>query len=158
MKSWLRGKGLVALAGFVAAAFLPAIIGTRFLPGQWYLELAKPDWTPPSWLFGPVWTALYATIGVAAWLVWRRVGFGGAPMAWRFWGIQLALNSAWSWVFFGLRAPGAALVEIGALLLAIVANIIAFRRHRPAAAWLLVPYLAWVTFATALNAAIWRLN
>ena len=158
MSSGRRLPGPVALALFVGVAFLPALVGARFVPGQWYLELAKPSWTPPGWLFGPVWTFLYLTIGVAAWLVWRRVGFRGAPTAWWAWGSQLVLNAAWSWLFFGLRAPGAALLEICALLAAIAATVIAFGRIRPAAAWLLLPYSVWVAFATALNAAIWRLN
>ena len=153
-----RAPALVALAGFLALAFLPALVGARFVPGEWYLQLAKPAWTPPGWLFGPVWTVLYVTIGVAAWLVWRRTGLRGALAAWTAWAIQLVLNGAWSWIFFGLRQPGAALVEIVVLWLAILATVIGFWRLRPLAGGLLLPYLAWVSFATALNAAIWRLN
>ncbi len=158
MNTSRRSPQLIALAMFVAVAFLPALIGARFTPGAWYLELAKPAWTPPGWLFGPVWTVLYVTIGVAAWLVWRQAGFRKAPLVWLAWGGQLVLNAAWSWIFFGLHAPGAALVEIIALWLAILATIAAFRRLRPIAGALLLPYLGWVGFATALNAAIWRLN
>jgi benzodiazapine receptor len=149
---------LPALPVFILAAFLPAVFAARFAPGAWYQELAKPTWTPPAWLFGPVWFVLYVTIGVAAWLVWRRARFAEAPAAWLAWGAQLALNGAWSWIFFGLRAPGPALIEIAVLWLAILATIVAFHRLRPVAAALLLPYLAWVGFATALNAAIWRLN
>ena len=158
MSGWRKAPAAASLAFFLVLAFLPALIGARFTPGEWYLELAKPAWTPPGWLFGPVWTILYLTIGVAAWLVWRRAGFRGAPTAWWTWGTQLVLNAAWSWIFFGLRSPGAALAEIALLLAAIAATVVAFQRVRPAAAWLLLPYLAWVCFATALNAAIWRLN
>lgn len=158
MSGGSRGRHLAALAGFLVVAFLPAIVGARFVPGAWYQELLKPAWTPPGWLFGPVWTVLYVTIGVAAWLVWRRVGFGAAASAWWAWALQLLLNGAWSWLFFGLRAPGAALVDIVGLGAAIVVTIVLFWRRRPAAGALLLPYLAWVTFATALNAAIWRLN
>ena len=153
-----RQPHLPVLPLFILLAFLPAVFGARFAPGEWYLELAKPAWTPPGWLFGPVWFVLYVTIGVAAWLVWRRARFGDAPVAWIAWGAQLVLNGAWSWIFFGLRAPGPALIEIVVLWLAILATILAFRRLRPVAAALLLPYLAWVGFATALNAAIWRLN
>lgn len=152
-----RARALGFLAFFLVLAFLPALVGARFTPGEWYLDLAKPAWTPPGWLFGPVWTVLYATIGVAAWLVWRRHGFTPSA-AWCTWATQLTLNGAWSWIFFGLRAPGAALIEIVALAVAIVLTIVQFWRLRPAAGLLLLPYLAWVAFATALNAAIWMLN
>ena len=153
-----RRRELGVLALFVAVAFVPAIVGARFVPGAWYQELAKPAWTPPGWLFGPVWTLLYLTIGVAAWLVWRRSGWRAAAPAWWAWSIQLLLNGAWSWIFFGLRAPGAALLDIVALAAAIVVTIALFRRLHPVGGLLLLPYLAWVSFATALNAAIWWLN
>lgn len=152
-----RGPALAFLALLVLVAFLPALVGARFTPGEWYLELAKPAWTPPGWLFGPVWTVLYVTIGVAAWLIWRHHGFR-PKAAWWAWGTQLVLNAAWSWIFFGLRAPGWALVEILALGGTILVTIAMFWRLRPAAGALLLPYLAWVAFATALNAAIWALN
>jgi tryptophan-rich sensory protein len=122
---------------------------------DWYPTIAKPAWTPPSWLFGPVWTILYAMMGVAAWLVWRRVGWSGA-LVW--FAIQLALNATWSPVFFGLHRLGLALVNIGLLWLAILGTTIAFWRVAPVAGGLFVPYLAWVSFATALNFAIWQLN
>ncbi len=153
-----RRGALAALAGFVALAYLPALIGTRFLPGAWYRALSKPAWTPPDWLFGPVWSLLYLSIGVAAWLVWRRRRPRPAPAAWGAWAVQLALNAAWSWLFFGLQRPALALAEIAALWLAVLATVVLFWRLRPAAGLLLVPYLGWVGFAAALNFELWRLN
>jgi tryptophan-rich sensory protein len=148
----------LVLAVFVAASFAAAALGGLATAGSvrdWYPTIAKPAWTPPSWLFGPVWTILYAMMGVAAWLVWRRVGWSGA-LVW--FGVQLALNATWSPVFFGLHRIGLALVNIGLLWLAIARTTIAFWRVMPMAGWLFVPYLAWVSFATALNFAIWQLN
>ena len=143
---------------WILACFLPAAAGAFFRPGEWYSELAKPTWTPPGSWFGPVWTVLYLTMGVAAWLVWRRSGWQGARFALALFLFQLVLNGLWSWLFFGLRSPLAGLVDIVVLWLAIGVTILAFRRHSAGASLLLVPYLAWVTFATALNFALWRLN
>ena len=109
-------------------------------------------------MFGPVWTVLYAMMAVAAWLVWRDKGLAGARLPLALFGVQLALNAAWSWLFFGFRMPGVAFAELVALCLAIVATVAAFWRTVPVAAWLMVPYLAWCTFAAALNFALWRLN
>jgi tryptophan-rich sensory protein len=142
---------------FLLAAFVPAAIGAAFPAPEYYARLEKPRWAPPTWLFGPVWTALYALIGVAAWLVSRRGG-DGSRGALRLWGGQLALNAAWTPLFFGLRAPGVALGEMVALWVAVVATTAAFLRQRVAAGALLVPYLAWVSFAAALNFEIWRRN
>ncbi|MDQ2689797.1 MAG: tryptophan-rich sensory protein [Chloroflexota bacterium] len=143
---------LVALA----ASFAPAAIGAPFTAPSYYRRLRKPAWSPPSALFGPVWSALYLLIGISAWLVARR---GDEPSgAMRLWWTQLALNAAWTPLFFGLRSPGVALAEIVATWAAIAATVVAFFRHRPLAAALLLPYLAWVTFATALNFEIWRRN
>ena len=121
----------------------------------WYAQLIKPFFAPPSWLFGPVWTCLYVTIAVAAWGVWQRAGWCRAH---RWWLAQLALNAAWTPVFFGLHRSGLAALVIIALWLAIAGSIAAFAKVERWAAWLLAPYLVWVTFATALNVAIWRLN
>jgi len=109
-------------------------------------------------LFGPVWSVLYLAMAVAGWMVWRREGFSGAAAPLAVFGVQLALNVLWSGVFFGLRLPGVAFVEILALWAAILATILLFRRVSTPAALLLVPYLAWVTFAAVLNFEIWRLN
>jgi translocator protein len=145
-----------ALAGFVALAFSAAWIGSRFPPGAWYDGLVKPSWNPPSWLFGPVWTVLYLAMAVAAWMVWKRHGWRGPALP--MWCVQLALNAAWSWLFFGLHRPAWAFAEIVVLWLAIAVTLNLFWRIRTTAGWLLVPYLAWVTFAALLNWTLWRLN
>lgn len=156
-----RVQQVVGLIIFIAICFgaagLGAIATTSSVSG-WYQTLAKPSWTPPAWLFGPVWSALYLMMAVAAWLVWRRRGLKGSSAAMTWFGLQLALNSLWSIIFFGLNQPGWAFVEIIFLWLAIAATLMAFRRISTAGAWLLVPYLAWSTFAACLNFAIWRLN
>ena len=145
------------LLRWLAISFVPAAIGFRFPAPDYYARLSKPDWAPPGWLFGPVWTVLYALMGTAAWLVARKPGSAArAPLV--LWGAQLALNATWTPVFFGLRAPGLALVNIVALWSALVATIAAFFSRRRLAAGLLLPYLAWVSFATALNYGIWRRN
>lgn len=142
---------------WLLAAFVPAAIGAAFPAPEYYADLRKPPWAPPTWLFGPVWTVLYALIGVAAWLVHRRGG-PGTTGALGLWGGQLVLNAAWTPIFFGLRAPGPALAEIAVLWVAVVATTIAFLARRTAAGALMLPYLAWTTFAAALNFEIWRLN
>ncbi len=146
------------LVAFLVATFAAAAIGSLFPPGEWYASLNKPAWTPPNWLFGPVWTLLYAMIAVAGWLVWKEAGFAGARLALTVFALQLVLNASWSWVFFGLRRPDLALVVIVALEVTILALIVLFRAISPLAGLLLVPYALWVAFATALNAAIWQLN
>ena len=152
------GRSLLGLIGWIALSFGAAALGGRFRPGEWYFSLDKPAWTPPGWIFPPVWTALYAMMGVAAWLAWKERGWRGAAVPLALFVTQLLLNAAWSWFFFGLHRPGLALFDIGALWITILATIIAFWRVRPAAGALLVPYLAWVSFATVLNAEIWRRN
>ncbi len=143
------------LAGWLVLCFGAAAVGARFKPGTWYAGLRKPAWNPPSWLFAPVWTLLYAMMAVAAWLVWRETGLSREIGLFV---LQLVLNALWSWLFFGLHRPGLALADVLALWLAILATHVAFDHVRPLAGWLLLPYLAWVTFAAALNAALWRLN
>lgn len=139
-------------AGAVASVFTaPAIPG-------WYAGLHKPSFSPPNWVFAPVWTLLYIMMAAAAWLVWRRTGWGGAAAPLTLFVLQLVLNLAWSLIFFGLRQPGAAFADIVALSCALLATMIAFWRVTPAAGALLIPYLAWVSFASALNFAVWRLN
>ncbi len=145
------------LAFWLVAAFLPAATGVALPAPDYYARLDKPSWAPPPWLFGPVWTVLYAMIGVAAWLVARR-GEPGGGKALGLWGVQLALNAAWTPIFFGLRAPGFALAEIVLMWVAIAGTTVAFFTRRTAAGALLLPYLAWVTFATLLNFEIWRRN
>jgi benzodiazapine receptor len=130
---------------------------TNLSVGDWYATLAKPSWNPPNWVFGPVWTALYVGMAVAAWLVWKRQGRDRRVPLFVF-GVQLVLNAVWSGLFFGMRNPGFAFAEIVLLWLAILATIVAFRQVSTLAALLLAPYLAWVSFAAALNWSIWRLN
>jgi translocator protein len=146
-----------ALIGFAAAVVVVAGIGSLGVAGTTaeYQQLRQPGWAPPSWLFGPVWTMLYATIAVAGWLVWQRVGFG-VPLY--VYGAQLVLNAIWTPLFFGAGRYGLAFLDICLLWILIGATVVLFRRvHRPAA-WLLVPYWMWVTYAAALNFAIWQLN
>lgn len=146
----------ICLAACFAAASLGSIATAPAL-GEWYAGLVKPSWNPPNWIFGPVWTTLYAMMAVAAWLVWRRGGPRG-PSALILFGVQLFLNVAWSWLFFGLRQPGLALAEILLLWLAIGATAWVFDRISRPAALLFIPYLLWVSFAAVLNWALWRLN
>ncbi|MBI4101537.1 MAG: tryptophan-rich sensory protein [Candidatus Nealsonbacteria bacterium] len=145
--------GVSELAGVVGSVFTISAIPT------WYAGLAKPELNPPSWVFGPTWTMLYALMGVAAFLVWRA-GWGKreVKLALGIFGLQLALNAIWSIIFFGLQSPGWALAEIAFLWVAIFATIIVFSRVSRPAAGLLVPYILWVSFAGYLNFMIWRLN
>jgi benzodiazapine receptor len=149
---------LLALLGWVLLSFAAALSGAWFPPDAWYGNLEKPSWNPPNWLFGPVWSVLYLLMGISAWLVWKKDGFTGAGGALTLFLVQLGLNALWTPVFFGMQRPDLALFVIVALLIMIAATRKAFRRHDRLAAWLLVPYLLWVGFATALNAALWRMN
>lgn len=151
LKRWL-GLVLWVMLSLSAGAF-----GSRFEPGAWYAALEKPPWNPPSSVFGPVWTVLYVLMGVAAWLVWERHG-DAARGALTLFVVQLLFNAAWSWLFFGLQSPGLALMDIIVLWVLIAATALVFWRARAIAGMLLLPYLAWVTFATALNFEMWRLN
>lgn len=131
------------------------LIGFLTAPGPWYEALAKPSFNPPNWLFGPAWTTLYVLIAIAGWRIWQRERSGRAM---QLWGLQLGLNFLWSPVFFALHQIGLALLVVLLLLASILAFIaVAWNRDR-IAAWLFVPYAAWVAFASALNAALWQLN
>jgi len=145
------------LVSFFVVCFAVAAFGAQFAPGVWYAALAKPSFNPPDWIFGPVWTVLYAMIAVAGWLAWRRTGTVRTPVL-GIYAAQLVLNGAWSWLFFGLHRPGLAFAEILVLAAAIVVNVVLFWKERPLAGALLLPYLAWVSFAAVLNFALWRLN
>jgi tryptophan-rich sensory protein len=123
------GKQILSLIFWILICFIPAVVGSRFMPGEWYARLAKPSWTPPGYLFGPVWTFLYATMGISAWLLWKKVGFSGTKIAFAF--------------FFALM---------------ILATLIAFWKLYQPSGIILIPYLAWVSFAAALNFSIWFLN
>lgn len=148
----------IALAVFIVVCFAVSTMGAIFRPGDWYDNLNKPSWQPPSWLFAPVWSILYVMIAVSGWLVWREHGLAGASFAFVVYGIQLVVNGAWSPVFFGLKRPDLALIEVGFLWLSVVATIWVFAPLNETATWLLVPYLVWVSFASFLNFTIVRLN
>ncbi len=149
---------MIGLVGWLALAFSAAAVGSRFLPGAWYATLSKPAWNPPAAVFAPVWTVLYASMAVAAWLVWRRAGFAVAGPALAAFCAQLVLNAAWSYLFFGLHRPGIAFAEVLALWVVILVVVLLFWRVDWRAGALMVPYLVWVGFASCLNFALWRMN
>jgi tryptophan-rich sensory protein len=138
--------------------FAVAATGALFPIDQWFDELSRPSWAPPNYVFGPVWTVLYLCMAVSAWLVWRQDGLQHATLPLTMFLVQLALNAAWSWLFFGLHRIDWAMLDIVLLLVAIVLTMVLFARRNRVASALLVPYLLWVTFATALNFAYLRLN
>jgi len=143
----------------LSAGWLGSALGGQMGGGEWYEQLRKPALTPPGWVFPVAWTTLYVLMGVAGGLVWWWRGRGGpVAAALVVFAVQLILNVAWSGIFFGLQRIGWAMVDLAALWVAIVATMVLFFRVRPAAGWLLVPYLAWVTFAGYLNAQLLRLN
>jgi benzodiazapine receptor len=153
-------RQLLGLLAWLAACFAAAGLGAlaSVNAASFYQELVRPSWAPPGWLFGPVWTALYLSMAVAAWLVWRERGLramGGAAVLFL---SQLAVNALWSWLFFAWRQGGLAFAEVLVLLALIAATVVAFWRIRPLAGVLLLPYLLWVAFASVLNYATWRLN
>ena len=149
---------LPSLGVFVALCFCAAMSGAFFKPDEWYRGLSKPSWQPPDWLFAPVWSTLYIMIAVAGWLVWRKAGWDGGAFALAVYGINLMLNATWSALFFGLRRPDLAFVGLVALWLCTAALITVFGPISANAAWLLAPYLAWVSFAGVLNYSIMRRN
>lgn len=163
-----------ALALSLATPFVAATVGgiaTNSSLSSWYQQLRKPDWNPPSWLFGPVWSTLYLLMGLASWLVWRqresKSGWLGIVSkdnhaevdgALRLYGIQLIFNALWSIIFFGLRRVDWALAEVLVLWSLILSTLTRFYRIDRRAGWLLVPYQLWTTFATILNFTVWRMN
>ena len=152
MKVW------IGLAAWVLVSLSAGLVGSQFTPGKWYEGLQKPSWNPPSWVFGPVWTALYILMGVAAWMVWRERGFGGSSPALYIFLAQLVLNGLWSYLFFGANSPMWAFFEILVLEALIIVTLVLFWRIRTAAGVLLLPYALWVGFASVLNLALWRIN
>ena len=125
---------------------------------SWYASIIKPSFNPPNWIFGPVWTFLFLLMGIALYFVWTSKQNKARTIGLRVFGIQLILNIVWSYLFFAMHRPDLAFLEIIILLLAIIANMIAFYSIKKTSAYLLAPYLAWVIFASALNFAIWQLN
>ena len=154
-------RQLVGLAVSIGVCFAVAAVGSALtLPSikTWYAALNKPSWNPPAWVFGPVWSALYLSMAVAAWMVWRERGFSAAIVPLSLFALQLALNCAWSGLFFALRRPWLAFADIALLWCAIVITMISFVRVSPLAGLLLVPYLAWVGFAAVLNFSVAKMN
>jgi benzodiazapine receptor len=149
---------LIGLLGSLLAAFAAGAVGAiaSVDAASFYAQLSKPSWAPPAGVFGPVWSALYALMGVAAWLVWRSPGRKGLALG--LFGAQLAANALWSWLFFAWHRGALAAVEVLVLLVLIVATVVAFWRSSRLAALLLVPYLLWVSFASALTWAVWQRN
>ena len=156
-----RPRQAFGFAAWLALCFVTSAIGALASVNarSFYAELARPVWAPPGWLFGPVWTLLFLTMAVAAWLVWRVPQSGRSrAVALGLFVVQLAANALWSWLFFAWRLGGVAFAEVLLLWLLIALTLAAFWRVRPVAGMLLIPYLLWVTFAAALNFALWRLN
>lgn len=160
MHSSSFAKHLPGLAAWLFLCLATGAVGAiaSASAGQFYAQLIRPAWAPPGWLFAPVWSALYVLMGVAAWLVWRSHGLRGARVPLVLFVVQLALNGLWTWLFFVWRQGGLAFVEIILLWLLIVVVTMGFWRLKPMAGVLLLPYLAWVTFASALTLSVWRLN
>lgn len=155
-----KPKQIVGLVGWIILSFVAAAVGgaASIKAGMLYAQLLRPDWAPHASIFGPVWTVLYALMGISAWLVWRVGGFRAAKSALTLFLMQLALNALWSWLFFGWHRGALAFVDILLLWVLIVATLIAFWQIRPLAGAMLVPYLLWVSFACALNYSVWQLN
>jgi len=161
MAETTAGKQAAVLVVCLAVVFAAAAVGWPFTAAAtrtWYQEIERPGWTPPDWVFGPVWTVLYVLMAVAAWLVWRQGGWSAQRLPLALFAVQLLLNAAWTPLFFGLGLFGTAFIELLAMWCAILATTLAFRRVRPLAAWLMLPYLLWVTYAATLNFGIWWLN
>jgi tryptophan-rich sensory protein len=148
----------IQLTCFLLITAVAPVLGSFTGPGEWYAALNKPSWNPPGWVFGPVWTYLYITMAIAAWMVWRQSTHPKRNRAIILYFVQLILNALWTPLFFGLQAPGWALLNIILLDIVVLATFIEFRNIRALAGWLLVPYLAWIFFATILNATLWGLN
>ncbi len=153
-------KQIIGFVAWLAVSFTAAAVGSAasIQAGPFYTQLIRPEWAPPPGLFGPVWTILYTLMGIAAWLVWRVGGFRAARTALTLFLVQLAVNALWSWLFFGWQRGGLAFADIILLWALIVATLVSFWRIRPLASALLIPYLLWVSFASALNYSVWRLN
>nr|WP_181105691.1 TspO/MBR family protein [Xanthomonas arboricola] len=159
-RSMTKKSQWFGLLGSLVLCYLVAALGATasIQAATFYAGLQRPDWAPPGWLFGPVWTVLYGMMAISVWLVWRRGGWSSARWALGLFVLQLALNGLWSWLFFAWHMGAWAFVDIVALWVALVLTIVAFAKWQRVAAWLLVPYLLWVSFAAALNYAVWQLN
>jgi tryptophan-rich sensory protein len=160
MPTYTKRAQILGLLGWLLVSFAAAAIGSvaSIRAPAFYTRLVQPGWAPPPWVFGPVWTVLYTLMGVAAWLVWRSGGFRVHRRALTLFLVQLAFNALWSWLFFAWHRGGLAFADILVLWLLIAATLVSFWRVRPLAGGLLIPYLLWVSFASALNYVIWQLN
>jgi tryptophan-rich sensory protein len=156
-----KQKDVLGFVGWLIVTFTASVVGARASveAGVFYGQLVQPSWAPPPWLFGPVWTMLYALMAIAAWLVWRSNETSSRRrLALALFVAQLALNALWSWLFFAWRLGALAFAEVVLLWMLVVATLVAFWRVRPLAGTLLMPYLGWVGFAAVLNYAVWQLN
>ncbi|MFO7962592.1 MAG: TspO/MBR family protein [Desulfobacterales bacterium] len=153
-----RVRSLSGLAVWIALCLATGWAGSLVTDPRWYERLVQPSWSPPAYVFGPVWTLLYILMGAAAWLVWKEYGFSKAGGVLMLFLVHLLLNAGWSYLFFGMRAMGAALAELIVLWGMILAIVIGFGRKRRLAGVLMIPYLAWVAYAGLLNFSLWRLN
>lgn len=153
-------RQILALLGWLAISYTAAAIGAiaSVDAGSFYQQLNRPDWAPPAWVFGPAWSLLYTLMGIAVWLVWRAQGFRAARTALSLFLIQLACNALWSWLFFSWHQGALAFADVLLLWMLILATLVSFWRVRPLAGALLLPYLAWVTFAAALTWSVWQRN
>ncbi|HZY43898.1 MAG TPA: TspO/MBR family protein [Anaerolineae bacterium] len=149
---------IIGAVVWLAITFGAAFLGTRYLPDEWYKQIRKPTWNPPNKIFAPVWSVLYLLMAIAAWLVWKHNDLTETILPLTLFIVQLLLNAAWTWLFFGRHRLDTALMDIVVLWLVILTVIILFWGVEPLAGILLVPYLAWVSFATFLNYTILRLN
>jgi tryptophan-rich sensory protein len=153
-----KTKDLLGLAFWLILTFGVAYLSSQFEPGEWYRTISKPSWTPPGWIFGPVWSLLYLSMGVSAWLVWRKRTGEAVRLPLSIYLVQLIVNGLWSWFFFGRQMIGVALLDLVILVLVVSINLVLFMRIDRRAGVLLIPYLIWICFAAALNFQIWRLN
>lgn len=156
-----KQKKILGLVVWLVIVFVAAAIGAAAsINADWFYtqQLVRPNWAPPQSVFGPVWTILYILMGIAAWLIWLRIGFHIAKIALGLFLVQLVFNALWTWLFFGWQLGALAFADIVVLWFLIIATIVYFWRIRPLAGALLVPYLLWVTFAAALNYSMWQLN
>jgi benzodiazapine receptor len=160
MSSFSKQEQVLGLGGWIVVSFAAAAVGSvaSIQAKTFYSQLIQPEWAPPAGIFGPVWTLLYASMGIAAWWVWRVGGFRSNRRALTLFLVQLVFNALWSWLFFAWRLGALALVDIGVLWILIAATLVSFWRVRPLAGGLLIPYLLWVSFASALNYSLWQLN
>ena len=150
----------LGLVGWFIVSFAASAVGAvaSIQAKSFYGQLVQPEWAPPSYVFGPVWTVLYALMAIAAWQVWRSGGFHTNRVALSLFMVQLALNALWSWLFFAWQRGALAFADIVLLWVLIVVTLVSFWRVRPLAGALLIPYLLWVSFAAALNYSLWQLN